>query len=193
MNIIYKATNLANGKSYIGFDSSWPNRKRKHKINASTGREGKFYDAIRKHGWNNFTWSIIYESEDKEHCLNVMEPHFIQEYDTFNSGYNMTEGGEGTFGATTNKIWINDGCKHKRLNKNLPIPKGWSLGRINLKRNVFMSEETKKIIGQKNKKHGVISKLNQTILVCPHCQKSANYGLIKRWHFDNCKKKIYSL
>ena len=193
MNTIYKATNKIIGKSYIGFDSSWPNRKRKHKINAFAGREGKFYDAIRKYGWNNFTWSIIYQSKDKEHCLNVMEPQFIKEYNTFNHGYNMTEGGEGCFGTVTDKVWINNGTNHKRLHKDEPIPEGWTFGRIGLKRSVFMDEETKRIIGHKNKKHGVIAKLNQTILTCPHCSKSANYGSIKRWHLDNCKQKIYSV
>ena len=151
MNTIYKATNKITGKSYIGFDSSWPNRKRKHKINVSTGREGKFYDSIRKHGWNNFIWSIIYQSENKEHTLNVMEPYYIKEQDTFNRGYNMTEGGEGCFGATSNKIWINDGVNHKRLEKDQLIPEGWSKGRLKIKRKIGMSDESKKIIGQKNK------------------------------------------
>ena len=189
MNTIYKATNKITGKSYIGFDSSWPNRKRKHKINASTGREGKFYDSIRKHGWNNFIWSIIYQSENKEHTLNVMEPYYIKEQDTFNRGYNMTEGGEGCFGATSNKIWINDGVNHKRLEKDQLIPEGWSKGRLKIKRKIGMSDESKKIIGQKNKEYGVVAKLNQQILTCPHCSKKSNVGLMKRWHFDNCKQK----
>ena len=51
------------------------------------------------------------------------------------------------------------------------------------------TEETKKKIGEKNKEHGVVAKLNQQILACPHCSKKANVGLMKRWHFDNCKQK----
>lgn len=117
MNTIYKATNKITGKSYIGFDSAWPSRKERHQENANYNREGKFYDSIRKHGWENFEWSIIYQSQDKYHTLNIMEPYFIKEYDTFNNGYNMTGGGEGCFGATKNKIWINDGQNHKRIEK----------------------------------------------------------------------------
>lgn len=188
MNTIYKATNKVTGKSYIGFDSSWPNRKRKHKINASTGREGKFYDSIRKHGWNNFDWSVIYQSGDKDHCLNIMEPYFIKEYDTFNSGYNMTEGGEGCFGTVSNKVWINDGKNHKRLSKDEIVPDGWVVGRIGLKRKIFMDEETKKLIGQKNKEHGIFRKLNNTEVVCPRCGKvGKNLGGMNRHHFSNCK------
>lgn len=151
MNTIYKATNKITGKSYIGFDSNWPSRKERHQENATYNREGKFYDSIRKHGWESFDWSVIYQSQDKQHTLNVMEPYFIKEHNTFDAGYNMTEGGEGCFGATTNKIWINDGVKHQRLEKTKPLPEGWSVGRIGLKRQKKMSDESKKLIGQKNK------------------------------------------
>lgn len=187
-NTIYKATNSINGKSYIGFDSAWPKRKNRHLENANYNREGKFYDAIRKYGWDKFQWEILYQSEDKEHTLNVMETQFIREYNTFNQGYNMTEGGEGCFGATSNKIWINDGHKHKRLEKDQLIPKGWTKGRLKIKRKVGMSTESKQRIGQKNREHGVVAKLNQQILTCPYCSKKANVGLMKRWHFDNCKQ-----
>jgi group I intron endonuclease len=151
MNTIYKSTNKVNGKSYIGFDSSWPNRKKRHKVNASSGKEGKFYEAIRKYGWKSFEWEILYQSEDKEHTLNIMEPQYIKEYDTFNCGYNMTEGGEGCFGATSNKIWINNGHNHKRLEKGQLMPEGWTKGRLKIKRKVGMSDESKLRIGQKNK------------------------------------------
>ena len=170
MNTIYKATNKINKKSYIGFDSSWPKRMNRHFENANHNREGKFYDAIRKYGWDNFEWEILYQSKDKEYTLNIMEPQFIQEYDTFNCGYNMTEGGEGCFGATKNKIWINDGNNHKRLEKGQLIPEGWTKGRLKVERKVGMSDESKKRIGQKNKEHSL--KRNK----CPYCERTFNPG-----------------
>ena len=66
MNTIYKATNKINGKSYIGFDSAWPKRMNRHLENANYNREGKFYDAIRKYGWDKFQWQILYQSERKK-------------------------------------------------------------------------------------------------------------------------------
>lgn len=90
---IYKATNKINGKAYIGFDSNWPKRQKTHKTKYNKSKT-KFYSALKKHGWNNFDWSILYQSKDKEHCLNVMEPYFIKEYNSFENGYNMTFGGE---------------------------------------------------------------------------------------------------
>lgn len=105
---IYKCVNKLNGKVYIGFDSKWPNRQQEHKYNINF-RNQKFYRAIRKYGWNNFQWDIIYQSFDGEHTLKVMENHFITEYDSYNNGYNETLGGEGTLGnilseETKNKI-----------------------------------------------------------------------------------------
>jgi group I intron endonuclease len=190
-NTIYKATNSINGKSYIGFDSAWPKRKNRHLENAIYNREGKFYDAIRKYGWDKFQWEILYQSEDKEHTLNVMETQFIREYNTFNQGYNMTEGGEGCFGATSNKIWINDGHNHKRLEKDQLIPEGWTKGRLKIKRKVGMSDESKQRIGQKNREHGVFKNLNNTEVTCPHCGKiGKNLGGMHRSHFNNCKSKL---
>lgn len=190
-NTIYKATNSINGKSYIGFDSAWPKRMNRHLENANYNREGKFYDAIRKYGWDKFQWEILYQSEDKKHTLNVMESHFIKEHNTFNRGYNMTEGGEGCFGATSNKIWINDGHNHKRLEKDQLIPKGWTKGRLKIKRKVGMSTESKQRIGQKNREHGVFKNLNNTEVTCPHCGKiGKNLGGMHRSHFNNCKSKL---
>ena len=40
----------------------------------------------------------MYQSKDREHTLKTMEPYFINEYDSFNNGYNSTIGGEGTLG-----------------------------------------------------------------------------------------------
>ena len=90
---IFKATNKANGKTYIGFDSNWPKRLKTHRYKFNKNHT-KFYDAIKKYGWHNFEWAVIYQSKDYIHCLNIMEPYFIEEYDSFNSGYNMTVGGE---------------------------------------------------------------------------------------------------
>lgn len=107
MNIysIYKATNLVNHKVYIGFDSKWPTRKTTHHRNLQTSQYEHlvFYKALRKYGWENFFWEVIYQSLDNNHCLNVMEPFFISEYKSYiwdqeSNGYNMTRGGDGVLG-----------------------------------------------------------------------------------------------
>ena len=95
---IYKVTNKVNGKTYIGFDSNWPNRKYQHKSRSKKNKTYRLYQAIKKYGWDNFEWEVIYQSQDALHTLKIMEPYFITEHGSFASGYNMTEGGDGTPG-----------------------------------------------------------------------------------------------
>ena len=103
---IYKSTNISNRKVYIGFDSNWPKRKSEHKNSAARGEPYKFYNAIRKHGWENFVWEIIYQSLDHSHTLNIMESYFIKEYDSLKNGYNTRPGG-GPGSAKGAKWWNN--------------------------------------------------------------------------------------
>jgi len=107
MNIysIYKATNTINNKVYIGFDSNWPSRKNDHYFNHTNvlNPTEVFYRALKKYGWNNFRWEVIYQSPDREHTLKRMESYFILEHNSYvwnelSNGYNMTYGGEGPIG-----------------------------------------------------------------------------------------------
>lgn len=100
---IYKATNTANHKSYIGFDSHWPNRMRQHLREANP--KTKFHKSLLLHGSASFEWEIIYQSWDAIHCLNIMEPFFIREFDSAQNGYNSSLGGEGSIGC----FWWNNG------------------------------------------------------------------------------------
>jgi group I intron endonuclease len=81
-----------------------------HKTNYKTSNR-KFYDAIKKYGWNNFEWEVIYNSKDGDHCLNVMESHFIKEYNSLVVGYNMTEGGDGCLGYKHTEEYKNSQSK----------------------------------------------------------------------------------
>ena len=94
--IIYRATNLVNGKVYIGFTTNFSARKGGHKFDSKT-KDTKFCKAIRKYGWDNFEWDIILMSWDREHCL-AAEAALIKSYDSINAGYNIHSGGR--VGAT---------------------------------------------------------------------------------------------
>ena len=176
MNIysIYKATNKINGKVYIGFDSNWPNRKKTHKSKYKQINL-KFYDAIKKYGWDKFDWELIYQSKDGQHCLNIMEPHFIEDYDSFNNGYNMTLGGEGVLGLKGEKSpWY--GRKHtpeskEKISKN---NKGKQIGKKlskntkskisnSTKGKIFSVETKTKISISKNKIYYFINPQNEKI------------------------------
>ena len=97
---IYKFVNSVNGKCYIGYTSNITNRYINHK-NSSKSKNNAFYRAIRKYGWDKFSFSVIYQSLDMNHCKNVMENYFINEYNSYKNGYNLTLGGEGVTGPRT--------------------------------------------------------------------------------------------
>ena len=141
MNIysIYKATNIINGKSYIGFDAKWPTRQQDHKRNHSK-KNNKFYAAIRKHKWDNFIWEVVYQSTDKTHTHKFMEEYFIREFNTHcdsGHGYNMSYGGDGGNRSCETKdkmsIYANNRSPEHKANLNGQFEKGcvaWNKGMI---------------------------------------------------------------
>lgn len=101
---IYKATNKVNGKVYIGQTNDFKRRKKEHLMRAFYEKDAqygnKFYRAIRKHGADNFEWSIVEEksfgTEDEKYSwINEKERNYVDVYNSFYNGYNMTFGGEG--------------------------------------------------------------------------------------------------
>jgi len=100
--IIYKATCVINGKCYIGQTiQEFNDRHRDHSQNAFGEKypNNYFHNAIRKHGWDNFTWEVLKECDDLL-MLNLMETFMIMVHKSHMSenGYNMTWGGDGSYG-----------------------------------------------------------------------------------------------
>lgn len=91
--VIYKTTNLVNGKIYIGQDS---------KNNPGYLGSGKIIKyAIKKYGKENFKKEILETCNTKD-ILDERERFWIKELNSRdkNVGYNITEGGEGCLGLT---------------------------------------------------------------------------------------------
>lgn len=100
---IYKLTNNVNQKIYIGFTKNFKARINKHKFSTKTN-SNILYRAIRKYGWDNFKFQIIYQSLYLNYTLRFMENYFIKEYNSIIPfGYNMTYGGEGSIGYIPNQ------------------------------------------------------------------------------------------
>ena len=96
--IIYKATNIETGKSYIGLTSETLGvRSRKHIENANRNPKYYFHHALNKYGKDSFKWEIIGECDTREKAAQL-EIEMIKEHDTFHTGYNGTTGGD--FGYT---------------------------------------------------------------------------------------------
>ena len=115
--IIYRATNKLNGKKYIGKSMRGiVSANHRHYHNAFVANKTtKFYNAIRKHGWDNFMWDIVYSNIPKEQ-LSVAEICAIYTLDAIDSGYNLSSGGNGgdTFSSQSDE-------RKEIIRKNLSI------------------------------------------------------------------------
>ena len=92
---IYKITNKVNGKSYIG--QTIQNVKERFYQHCATKCSQAIlnmviHKAITKYGKSNFTIEVIEEVESAN--LNDRERYWIRYYDSYNNGYNSTEGGQ---------------------------------------------------------------------------------------------------
>lgn len=93
--IIYKATNTFNGKVYIGQTSMTLKRRiDAHYQHAKSGSETNFHRALRKYSPSIFIWETLELCKTADH-MNEREVFYIKEYNSFKTGYNMTEGGDG--------------------------------------------------------------------------------------------------
>lgn len=206
---IYKATNIVNNKVYIGFTENWPQRINGHNYDRRYGNADNkaFYNAIKKHGWDNFAWEAIYQSHDEEHTLKVMEPYFITEYRSWVgfkdcNGYNVTMGGEGATG-------------YKRTPELIESHRKQMTGRKQTEEHIAKRVATfKKTMNGTGTRYGPhspesIEKMKQAQLgipksdahkqamrlrpqdtarlTCPHCSKEGPYKNMMHWHMDRCK------
>lgn len=89
---IYKLTNRINGKVYVGQTiQTLPKRWSKYK-NLKCHDQPKLLRALVKYGWDAFTKEIIEECLQSE--LNCREVKWIKHFDSVNTGYNLTCGGD---------------------------------------------------------------------------------------------------
>jgi len=92
--IIYKATNLINGKIYIGQTIKSLNKRiSEHKNTAKRNEGTRFHVAIRKYGFEKFTWEIICNVFSRESMI-IIEHYYINLFRSyeFDFGYNSTMG-----------------------------------------------------------------------------------------------------
>lgn len=103
MACIYKITNKISGKSYIGQTrTSLSERMNKHYSRANTDATTGIDFAIKKYGKENFSVEVLKECKEEE--LDNLERYYIEFYDTYNNGYNLTLGGQDGLGS---KIILN--------------------------------------------------------------------------------------
>lgn len=95
--LIYAARNKITGKQYVGQTvQGFEKRKAQHISDALAEKDkSHFHNSIRTYGEEAFEWAIIVEGIENQRSLNELEMYWIKELNTFNTGYNLTTGGEG--------------------------------------------------------------------------------------------------
>lgn len=88
--VVYRHTNKINGKVYIGQSCDVLDRWRCNGKNYFNSP--KFFNAIKKYGWDNFTHEILYSNLDQT-TADFIEKKLIAKYDSIKNGYNLKEGG----------------------------------------------------------------------------------------------------
>lgn len=169
--IIYKWTNTKNNKCYIG-QTCYPNRRHNDHIKSIYRKGGgDFVKALKKYGLESFTYEVI-ETVD-ESKLNEREIYWINYFDSFRNGYNMTLGGDGHRGEIGE-----EGRKHI------------ALGHIGIKH----TEEEKKKISESHKKYWASlsdDEKNERISKLPHVSlKGEKNGMYGKHHSKESRKKV---
>ena len=102
--IIYKVTNIINNKVYIGQTITELDKRIYYHYQSAfkNNTQSPFYCAIRKYGWDNFTWVIIFNLDDtNKYEIDMLERFWIAYYRKKlgrENVYNITDGGSGTIG-----------------------------------------------------------------------------------------------
>lgn len=203
MGIIYKITNNISGKSYIGQTrTSLAERMRRHYYVARTEAKTGIDFAIQKYGKENFTVEVVCECKNEE--LDDKEKYYIQLYDTYYNGYNLTLGGQDGSGQKVNidvneayEIYLKEQSMEKAAKKLGCCTK--VLARLfneqGLKTNLFMSkgkdnlEKGAKLISKKTK----IRELDMVFVSAAECARwliNNNYTKSPESTVSNCIRRV---
>lgn len=87
--IIYKHVSPS-GKVYIGQTNQIPELRFRNGEGYRSSK--KFYNAILKYGWKNFTHEVVYSNLNKQ-AADKLEKELIHKYNSIEDGYNLKEGG----------------------------------------------------------------------------------------------------
>lgn len=110
---VYKAVSPSN-KVYIGITiTTLKERIRIHLRDVDKGSKTPFHNAIRKYKPENIDWKIIDRADTWDELCELEKKH-IKLNDSYNRGYNLTLGGEGTFGLKYDEEWC---IKNSKIRK----------------------------------------------------------------------------
>lgn len=191
---IYRITNTANGKVYIGQTKDVPqNRFRDHLGAARRGDVSPLSCAIRKYGEASFLFDVIRREKSPE-LLDEAEKQEIAAHNSYirdpgNNGYNRTRGGRG---------WSADVCRDQAKERRRD---GYSEAAKKRARRMS-AEGTHNFSGEKGTARAIAHNTRlvaegkhpaQTVRTCPTCGETGKAPNIFRYHFKNCPNREKTL
>jgi group I intron endonuclease len=185
--VVYKIINIINNKIYIGYTkNSLKKRFRGHIKKSKTNSNRKLSNAIIKYGPENFKITKISESSSKQEALEL-EIKYIKNFNSFEKGYNMTEGGEG--GSTTLNRTLSEEHKLKISKALKGLPKTEEHKKQLSINHADVNRELNPFYG---KKHSVISKLKISSREYKKGKVHPNYGKPRKTSFKKGKEHPFS-
>lgn len=194
-------------QGYIGITNNFEKRIKRHKDKPSNNY---LKNCINKHGWDTLIKEVLIIA-DKTYCLMIEAKLRFKE----NIGWNIAIGGgvppiplkTHSIGmrqkmSEINKLRLQDPIYRERFTKARLGTTPWNKGK---KASPETIEKLKlSHIGKPSHKKGklvskeTINKLKETFKsnpwTCPHCNKMGfNKGSGNRWHFNNCKDKLWQV
>lgn len=111
--VIYRILNTVTGQSYVGLTCRPKQRKWDHfcRLKSGTHHSSHLQRAYNKYGRKVFRWEVLQRDQSLDDALQA-EVDFIEQYDSFRNGYNMTEGGEDNNGKNE-KPFIYEGKRYR--------------------------------------------------------------------------------
>ena len=201
---IYKITNNINGKSYIGLKTKTVEESEDY-----YGSGKLINQAIEKYGKKNFTKEILERNIDSYDILNDQEIYWIDYFDTFNNGYNLTKGGQGNLGRVVSeetRAKLSEAASNQFRNPISEETREKISKKAKLRKGRPVSEETRNKIAkkqegriksqeEKDKIREALRKANtgksqpMATEPCHHCGKLMAQPHMTRWHGERCKDR----
>ena len=180
VGIIYGWYNTKSGKWYVGQTIDEEGRFKRHIYNAINKKDNsKFHRALRKYGLDNWVYCVL-EDNILRANLNMREMYWVEEFDSFYNGYNLTAGGgqtifseevkeklKGQIRSEETRKRISNACKGKHLSdetkeKLSKAHKGqipWNTGKcLSNEHRKKISEAKKGLIGLRGSKNHLYGK-----------------------------------
>jgi group I intron endonuclease len=196
---VYMITNTINQKKYIGVSMKCDEKSLKNYFGSGV----VIKEAIKKYGKKNFKKEIL-KRFNSEVDAREYEKQLINDLGAINSPdyYNLVSGGYG--GGVKGRVISED--TRKKISQSLKGHKNYIpteehkkklsekfKGRTSPMKGRTQDDSAKKKIAEETKRRWECGELKsssgykQDVIECPHCGKFGGEGLMKRWHFDNCK------